>query len=105
MASAARQSGPTAPYSTEHIIVQALTYSYLVVLMLIRGRYPGVQILDGNDIGHDGTICLCDALLQNASVKLVSLRRNSLLANAGQVRGQHLCPQVPAANAPGVCTG
>lgn len=44
-----------------------------------------MKILDGNDIGHDGTESLSAALLQNSTLKRLSLRRNSLLADAAQV--------------------
>lgn len=43
-------------------------------------------ILDGNDVGLDGTQSLCDSLLQNTSVKTLVLRRNSLLADSTEVR-------------------
>lgn len=44
------------------------------------------QILDGNDVGLDGTKALSETLLKNASLKSLSLRRNFLLADAAQVR-------------------
>ena len=43
-------------------------------------------ILDGNDVGLDGTRSLCDSLLQNASLRTLALRRNSLLADSAEAR-------------------
>lgn len=49
--------------------------------------HPCLEALvpDGNDVGLDGTASLCESLLQNASLRTLSLRRNSLLADSAEV--------------------